>query len=394
MLLIQQHLKNKIETPETLQERFGIHSKVSECGTMILFDYDQIESSKCKDHRLVREARGLVLSEGSWDIIAMSFLRFFNYGEGNDTEIFDWKNFSVQEKVDGSLMRLTAKSKNLSELNGDDSDILCFTRFSFANQTISELCPKTWSELALVCLTKGQKAFIRIHSKFTFVFEFCSPFTQVVKFYSEPQMIMTGIFDNQTGEEVSKNNEVYKEAKKLFRWAQEYNFTSIDEILEHLDIMFKEQSTDEGFVLKDKFGIRLKIKNKFYLALHRLSGNMKLTNIKHLVPIIMQGEIDEVVAYFPHLKDQVTQLQEMFKKDIEELRTVYYGVIDRESQKDFALFLTKEIWTPWSSIFFNLRKEFGNSFTFAQVEQAFLKAEDLVIKVYKTRGFEMEDEDE
>lgn len=75
-----------------------------------------------------------------------------------------------------------------------------------------------------------------------------------------------------------------------------------------------------------------------------------------------------------------------------ELKVVHAGVIGKESQKDFVLYLTKEIFTPFTSIFFNLRKEFGNGFTFVQVEEAFMKAEELVIKVYKSRGILEEDE--
>ena len=115
--------------------------------------------------------------------------------------------------------------------------------------------------------------------------------------------------------------------------------------------------------------------------------------MKHLVPIIMSGEVDEIMAYFPSLADSVIRLQESFKKDIEDLKEIYYNVMTKESQKDFALYLTKEIYTPWSGIFFNLRKQFGNSFTFKQVEENFLKAEDLVVKVYKTRGLIQEDEE-
>jgi uncharacterized protein YfkK (UPF0435 family) len=84
----------------------------------------------------------------------------------------------------------------------------------------------------------------------------------------------------------------------------------------------------------------------------------------------MSGEVDEIMAYFPSLADSVIRLQESFKKDIEDLKEIYYNVMTKESQKDFALYLTKEIYTPWSGIFFNLRKQFGNSFTFKQVEEA------------------------
>ncbi len=376
MLLIQQHLKNKVETPETLQERFGIFSKLSSDGKLRIFDYDQIESSKFKDHRLVKEARGLVLTEGTWDIVAKSFNRFFNYKENTDTEYFDWKNFSSTEKEDGSLFRISVI----------DNELRGFTRFSFADQPISDLMEKTWSELAFSCLNDEQNSFIKCYSKYTFVFEFCSPYTQVVKFHLEPKLVMLGLFDNQTGKEVSPNNEVYKQAKQIFTWVKEYNFKSIDEIIQYLDNLYKNKSTDEGFVLKDNNGIRLKIKNKYYLQLHRLTNNNDIKNLKSLIPIILNGETDEVETYFPLLKDSISIIKQNIENDLKVLKEIYENVIIKESLKDFALYLTKENFTPWSSLFFQLRKDFGNSFTFTQVENLFMKSEDYIIKIYKSRN--------
>lgn len=393
MLLIQQYLKNKIETLETLQERFGIYSKLNEDGSIVALDYDQIESSKHKEHRLVCECRGLKLYTKDWSICAKSFNRFFNLNENNDTEIFDWKTFSTLEKIDGSLFQISVKSDSLRNLSCDDDDFHCFTRFSFANHSISDLVKETWRELALSCLSDGQKSFMRMHPKYTYVFEFCSPYTQVVKFFPEPKMFMIGLFDNQTCEEVSINNEVYKQSKILFEWPVEYNFNSIDEIIAKLNQMFSEQSVDEGFVLKDKNGVRLKIKNKYYLCLHRLSNNNGVKNLKHLIPIVLSGETSEIEAYFPTLKFSLELIKTTVEQDLIDLKTIYSKVILQESQKDFALVLTKEFYTPFSGIFFQLRKEFGNSFTFAQVEEAFMKAEELVVKVYKSRGI-IEDNEE
>lgn len=375
MLLVQQYLIDKVETLESLRERFGIFSKISEDAKLVKLDYDQIESAKRKDHPLVRECRGLCLEVGTWKIVAKSFNRFFNYKESADTECFDWNNFSSLEKVDGSLMQLAVYKDELR----------CFTRFSFANQPISDLIKQTWSELALNCLTAEQKTFIKSYPIYTFVFEFCSPYTQVVKFFKEPTMIMLGMFDNQTGEEVSINSEICKQAQVMFTWAARFNFKSIEEIEEYLDLLSKNKSTDEGFVLKDENGIRLKIKSKYYLTLHRLANNGNVSNIKTLIPVVLSGESDEIETYFPALVPYIEAIRNEIKKDIEELRCIYSNVIGKESQKDFALYLTKEKYTPFNSIFFSLRKEFG-MFTFQQVEEAFMKLEDLILKVYKQRG--------
>lgn len=392
MLLIQQHLKNGIETLESLQERFGICSK--EKNGLVILDYDMIESAKHKEHRLVKECRGLVLEKDSWNIVAKSFNRFFNLFENGDTDRFDWSSFSSFTKEDGSLFRIVAKSSSLRDLSGDDSDFLCFTRFSFADQPISSLIKQTWSEVALSCLSEDQKGFIRIQSKHTFVFEFCSPYTQVVKYYPEPKLILLSMFDNQTGEEISINNATWKEAKTLFECVQEFKFTSLEQIQKHLDTLFETKSTDEGFVIKDCNGVRLKIKSKWYLSLHRLSNNGNVSSAKSLIPIVLSGDADEIETYFPYLKDSIDIIKYEIQKDIDNLKEIYHNVIQKETQKDFALYLTKEVYTPFASIFFNLRKQFGNSFTFAQVEEEFVKSEELIIKVYKTRVINLGEEDE
>jgi hypothetical protein len=374
MLVVQQHLRNGTETLESLYNRFGIHSKIKD--NMVILDYDQILSYEHKDRNIVRECRGLVLENETWNIIAKSYNRFFNYLENSDSEYFNWNLFNCYEKVDGSIIRVCMYNGSMK----------VFTRFSFADQRISELYKKTWSEASLECLNDIQIKFIQDNPKYTYVFEFCSPYTQVVRYYEESIMIMTSIFDNQTGEEISENNQVYKDAKIVFKWADQYKFTNVDQIIDKLNILKNEQSSFEGFVVKDSNGIRLKIKNPYYLVLHRLSNNGNISNMKTLLPLVLSGEVDEVLVYFPYLEDSIDILQIAIEEDLEELRKIYKEVINIDSQKDFAIKLTKEFYTPYSDIFFRLRKEFGSQFTFSQVEEAFLGSTDLVLKVYKSRG--------
>lgn len=374
MLVVQQHLRSGTETLESLYERFGIHSKIKD--NMVILDYDQILSHKYKDRNIVRECRGLVLENDTWNIIAKSFNRFFNYMENSDTDYFNWKFFNCYEKLDGSIMRICMYNGFMQ----------VFTRFSFADQRISELYKKTWSEASLECLDDIQIKFIKDNPKYTYVFEFCSPYTQVVRYYDKPIMIMTGIFDNQTGEEISENNQVYKDAKIVFRWADQYKFTNVEQIIDKLNLLKNEQSSFEGFVVKDSNGIRLKIKNPYYLVLHRLSNNGNVSNMKTLLPLVLAGEVDEVLVYFPYLKDSIDILQIAIEEDIKELEEIYKQVVNIENQKDFAIKLTKDMYTPYSGIFFSLRKEFGSQFTFSQVEQEFLNSTDLVLKVYKSKG--------
>jgi hypothetical protein len=373
MLEVQRKLKSGVETPESLLERFGIVSK--EEDGIRLFDYDQILSTKVKDHRIVRECRGLALTE-NYDIVAVSFLRFFNIFENNDTEIFDWSDFSTTTKLDGSLIRVVYYN----------NEFRVFTRYSFGNQILNEVVGKTWKELVLNCLSETQKLVIKTYPNYTYVFEFTSPYNQVVVYHPVPKLILLAIFNNNTGEEVSKTQPVYKWSRETFEWVPEHKFNSLKEIEAELDRMFYDKSTEEGFVIKDKNGVMLKCKSKFYITLHRLSNNGNIASWKSILPIILIGEEEEIIAYFPHIKPVCDLLKIAIEDDLLELQELYGKVIVYQDQKDFAIALTKDNYTPYSSLFFQLKKEFGNAFTFEQLKQSYLASTDLVLKVFKNKG--------
>ena len=381
MLEVQRKLKSGVETPDSLLERFGIASK-EEDGIRI-FDYDQILSSKVKDHRLVRECRGTVLDE-NFDIVAVSFRRFFNIFENKDTEEFDWSDFTTTTKRDGSLIRVVFH----------DGEYKVFTRYSFGKQLLNDVVGKTWTELVLDCLTDSQKLVIRNCPNHTYVFEFVSPYNQVVVYHPEPRLVMLAIFSNRTGDEISHSQSLYQQCREEFEWVEEHRFKSLDEIQSVLDDLCDSKSTDEGFVIKDVNGVRLKLKQKHYLILHRLSNNGNISSWKSLLPIILCGEEEEIISYFPHVKPIADILKLSIEEDLEELRTIYGTVIVHSDQKQFAIELTQNIYTPYASLFFQLKKEFGNSFTFEQVKTAYLSAEELVTKVFKQRGLSIGDKDE
>lgn len=77
MLNVQQFLQTK--SLEDLTAELGIRVTRHDQLPLIILNYDQIESPKANE--IVVECRGLVLEEGTWEIVARSFRRFFNFGE-------------------------------------------------------------------------------------------------------------------------------------------------------------------------------------------------------------------------------------------------------------------------------------------------------------------------
>ena len=54
---------------------------------------------------LVREARGIIIDTEKADVICWPFSKFGNWNEGYADNI-DWENAVVQEKIDGSIIKL------------------------------------------------------------------------------------------------------------------------------------------------------------------------------------------------------------------------------------------------------------------------------------------------
>mgnify|MGYP001296035369 CR=1 FL=1 len=81
MLEVQKYLKNK--TLDDLNIEFGIKIKEHDELPLVILNYSMIDHGTIgnKTHPIVCECRGLVLEVGSWNIVARSFYRFFNFGE-------------------------------------------------------------------------------------------------------------------------------------------------------------------------------------------------------------------------------------------------------------------------------------------------------------------------
>lgn len=81
----------------------GIKKVIHPSRPLMILNYDQIASPKT--HPVVRECRALVLRTDDFSLVARSFPRFFNWGEVvEEQKLFDWSNYLIQEKEDGSLI--------------------------------------------------------------------------------------------------------------------------------------------------------------------------------------------------------------------------------------------------------------------------------------------------
>lgn len=343
MLEVQKYLKSG-KTYEDLKEEFGISATFQD--DLVILNYSQIDSPKM--HPIVQECRGICLHKETFELVAIAFPRFFNEGEALEvTEKFDWKSFSVQEKCDGSLIKIFCYNDKLHVQ----------TRGSFAD---SELIPgKTWRQAVLECLTYEQlNNFFELEG-FTFVFEYCGPFNQVVRIYQEPKLVLLTINRIFQYKYIELPSNCADHEAKQFGFERPERISglnSVDDIKQYIQNRSSADNSWEGVVVRDDSGMRLKIKSATYLQLHHMSGNGNIFLPKNLLPFILAGETDEVVTYFPAAKPFIDELQIKIDEMYNQLYIVWAVAKDIEDQKNFALYITKENPTPFASILFKMRQ--------------------------------------
>lgn len=361
-LAIQDHLRAG-NSPESLAESLGIKIYRHPTLPLVGFKYSQVDSPKT--HPVVRDARGIVLEDGTWNVVAKPFRRFFNAGEDAENfAMFNWSNFSATSKEDGSLILVYFYAGEW-HVNTSGSFGLDACYFS----------GRTWRELFWDVSGIDRD---RLSGAYTYVFELCTPFNKVIRVYPEPCVFLLSAFDNRDLHEVHVSTADYVASHLRVRRPEHHHFTSMDDIASFLEEREATDKTFEGIVIRDDANERYKIKSKTYLALHHLFDNGNLFNPKRLVPLVLAGECEEVLAYLPEIKPQLASVQAKLDAEFAGLQSLWRETRAIESQKEFAQAIVPR--TRFSSLLFKLRKQCGDQPAEDGLASAWRKSADLIVK--------------
>lgn len=364
----QEYLRSG-KTLENLTQELGINVSLHETLPLVILNYDQIESPKSDP--IVRECRGLVLNTQTWDIVARSFSRFFNWGEmAEEMPLFNWDTATVYEKVDGSLCLFY-------HFNGEWH---VNTRGSFAHMSLFNTqwqadyykMPMgfTWRQGILHAL--GMKDLSELNGVLdptvTYVCEFCSPWNKIVRDYPQACIYNLTAF---RGEE-----ELGPQSFPFFKPVEVYPLKTVDDVMEY--VKSHPEATWEGCVVRDHENRRWKIKNARYLALHTLKGNAAWQP-KHILPFILKGEGAELLTYFPEIESIFYKYKEKVDNAFFELKTIWMATHQIVVQKDFAISIVGK--TPFTGLLFQLRKQLGEKQTMEDLEKIWRNSEDAILKI-------------
>lgn len=316
-----------------LESEYGISAKQSDrYPELYQFNYDQIDSYKVKESPIVRECRGLILSEDlRWEVIAYPFNRFFNYGESEaEMNVFDWSNFDTYEKLDGSLIILyyyagqwQIATRNSIHASGN-----------VGNE------PFTFEELVHRVVSKD--FFENLMPLNTYMFELTSKYNRVVtnQIDNEGKLTLIGIRDNILYQEFDLKKEEKYILELGINVVERFEYTSDKEILDAAENL--NPNEQEGFILVDKNFNRMKIKSSKYVQLHHLRFAM---TPERMVELILSGETPEILVYFPDLQKVFLEYEEKLKVLESKLEydwnsiPVMLRTYQKEDKKEFALYV-------------------------------------------------------
>lgn len=328
------------QTPELLKSQLGIEYYCHSTLPLIGFKYHQLNSPKT--HPIVREARGVVLEQGTWRLVAKGFNRFFNYGENQDEfASFDWSNFNALMKHDGSLFLLYYYDGWRVNTSG-----------SFGEGKIHKTS-LIWKDL-FWSLAKSIKVNL-LDKNCTYVFELCTLTNKVVKAYPEPTLYLLSVFENNFDSSQEFSEEATDEVARLhdLQRPDRFAFTSEKQAKDLVVAYNSGDTVIEGLVIRDRKNLRYKWKTDRYVALHNLLSNGALYFPDRLVNIARSGESSEVTTYFPEIIEPLEKVSLFLNKEFEKLYQLWLKYSHLSVKKDFALSI-KDADCPTKGLLFNL----------------------------------------
>lgn len=311
-------IKNNINWKKLLSEP-PYCIKMQEDDNFILLKYDQINSDFSND--IVKECRGIILDKNNLKVVCFPFVKFFNVDEPNADNI-DWNSARVQEKIDGSIMKLWYYNEKwrLSTngcINADNAEL------SFKTNKY-----KTFGDLFWDIFDKN--ILNRLNKNRTYMFELVSPYNRVVVEYNRLDLYHIGTRNNITMDELEEDIGIKKPIQ--------YKLNSEEEVKNAAN---KLKLDHEGYVVVDKYYHRVKIKSPLYVKAHYMVSSG--FNANKIIDLIRENEQEEFLAYFPYYRPDITLMEDIIQNYIDKITNNWKDIIkfkrNNPIRKDIASYI-------------------------------------------------------
>lgn len=238
---------------------------------------------------VVQESRGIILEiKDEPKVVCWPFRKFGNFQESY-ADTIDWSTAKVQEKLDGSIVKLYYYNNQWNwstngNIDANDSPLDTNGYTTFANLIKSAT---NYQDVMEADLDKDC----------TYIFELVSPHKTIVIKYALTELIHIGSRNNVTGQEFDIDLGIKK--------PKQYKANSLAECITLVESLNDTNAlSHEGFVVVDDNFNRIKVKSPEYLLWHHRITNEHLSK-KDAISIILSGNMDSFISDFPHHKSEM-----------------------------------------------------------------------------------------
>ena len=335
-------------TPLQNQLRRGVNDDLvyeRQFGDLYIYVYTQTAVSKRIWNNTTRMARGLILDKDG-NVVARPFDKFFNLFERYETEPGNLPKdkFHIEEKLDGSLgILFNYKDKwDISTKGSLQSD-----QAKFAREELLKLYD-----------------FRDLDPNWTVLTEIIYPDNRIVVDYKDyVGLRLLAIRNRHTGEEVPAGRIPIIADKMGMDCRETYECSNLLESLLSIKSSncieeFPFEHNSEGFILKWDSGFRVKIKNPWYLQIHKA---LDKCNLRHILDMLEGREYRSVFLSLPkelqaQFDDIYSQLRTMLWRVETEMKSAFDSLDNKKNpnRKEFALEVNIKVKPDYRSAMFSL----------------------------------------
>jgi len=291
---------------------------VKQEGNLIICNYRQ--GANFSDE-IVREARGIIINIDTCRVVCFPMNKFGNWNEYY-ADTIDWimGNFTVYDKIDGSLVKLWY-NEAIGEWQWSTNGCITTDNIAYQNEYVSY----TWNDLIHMAQNYNQLNFDKLQKYVTYMFELISPYTQIVVKYPITRLYYLAARQNISGEEIRQDNIGISRPST-------HRYTSLEHCVSHAErLNTKDHITDEGYVIVDKEFHRIKVKSPSYIAYHYLRTGTNFSKRKMIKliqdPNVNQGALNEksteFTMYWNYYQFRVSELEYHVERYITYVRALY-----------------------------------------------------------------------
>jgi len=317
-LKVLEFINKNLENWKELLSQPPYSLKINQDQEYYILSYDMIESDMSLE--ICQECRGLIIKEEiEHDInenrtiyiytpVCVPFYKFFNYGEQNYKELKS-ENLKVQEKVDGSLIKMWFDGHWRVSTNGTISAASASLQFQTDKyKNYMDLFNAAWKNTEQA-KWRGMYSEEILDKDCTYMFELVSPYNRIVVPYKDIKLYHLGTRNNKTLQEFECNINIEK--------PKTYNLNSIPEIIKAAK---KLPFNEEGYVVVDENYDRVKIKSPAYVSVHYLRNQFNTINYRTILEIIFNNGQDDVLAIYPEYKEHFDLVQSRYKEYVDKIK--------------------------------------------------------------------------